>query len=159
MFKITIATLAVIACCAAVEADQRGWVMPMKTSGFASLAITRPQASIGGPSNGLYCTSPTENGVTVSDLGSLPAGLHVQITIQSLTTTNGFNPVAAVVVARMGAKAGNTIQTSTFYDDDSGGVQDPRLDFVTPFGGNYLLLVNDNTDATIGCYRYQMVIL
>jgi len=30
---------------------------------------------------------------------------------------------------------------------------------VTPFGGTYLLLVNDNTDATIGCYRYQLVIL
>ena len=156
MHKTIVATVLAVMCCVALTADQRGWVLSTKSAGAA---VSRPQASIGGPANGVYCTSLGENGVSVQDLGGLPAGLHVQITVQSVTTNNGFNPVAAVVVARLGTAAANTIQTSTFYDDDSGGGQDPRLDFVTPFGGIYLLLVNDQSDTVAGCYRYQVVVL
>lgn len=50
----------------------------------------------------------------------------------------------------IGQGAGNTIKTTTFYDDDSGGNRHPRVRFVAPQDGTYLLLVNDLTDAVIG---------
>jgi len=61
-------------------------------------------------------------------------------------------------VPSLGQAAGNAVKTTTFYDDDSGGDRDPRIEFVAPQAGTYLLLVNDLTDASLGCYRYQVVV-
>ena len=54
--------------------------------------------------------------------------------------------------------AGDTVRTVTFYDNDSGGEKDARIEFVTPQSGNYFLLVGDNPDSVTGCYRYEVAI-
>ena len=97
-----------------------------------------------------------DNGIAVHNLGFVPPGLKVSVTVESYS--EGFNPVAAVLVASIGQAAGNTIKTATFYDDDSGGEGDALVAFVAPQAGTYLLMVNDLTDTTVGCYRYQVVI-
>jgi hypothetical protein len=114
----------------------------------------RPRAEITGPADGIHCTAATDNGVGVHNLGFLPAGLSAALTVESFS--QDFDPVAAVIVATLGENGGNTIRTTTFYDDNSGGDKDPRIEFVTPVGGTYLLLVNDLRDAVVGCYRYQL---
>jgi hypothetical protein len=58
----------------------------------------------------------------------------------------------------VGQKAGNTVKTAAFYDNDSGGDKDAMIDFVTPHTGNYLLVVGDYADVTTGCYRYEVTI-
>jgi hypothetical protein len=146
-----------------IEAAQRGWVLPLKTSVASTMSgmrggalVTRPRASIGGEANGVYCAHPAENGVGVHALGAIPVGMHVVVTVESYT--EGFDPVAAVIVPTLGQKAANTVRVATFYDNDSGGEQDARIDLVTPQSGNYLLVVGDFTDNVAGCYRYQIVI-
>ena len=147
---------------AGIEAAQRGWILPLKASAGSTpgarskTLIARPQAAIGGDANGVYCVHPSDNGVGIHDIGALPAGLHVVVTVESYS--DGFNPVAAVVVPTLGEKAANTIKVATFYDNDSGGESDAKIDFVTPQAGNYVLFVGDFTDATTGCYRYQLLI-
>lgn len=144
-----------------VAAVQRGWLMPLKSLGTSQTARTgvltvRPQAEIGADANGVYCTPATENGVSLHDLGALPAGVHGSVTVEGFS--EDFNPVAAVLVTMLGEKAGNTVKTTTFYDNDSGGKGDARIDFVTPQSGTFILLVGDYTDTVIGCYRYQMTV-
>jgi hypothetical protein len=146
----------VILFAAGVGAAQRGWVLSLRKTGPAAHSgILRPQASIGTTANGIYCTSPAENGVGIHDIGAIPSGIHVIVIVESYT--DGFNPVAGVVVATLGQKAANTVKLASFYDNDSGGNSDAKIDFVTPQEGNYLLIVGDYTDAIAGCYRYQVV--
>ena len=148
---------------ATIEGGQRGWPTvgkkrtvsaPRATSRVQ--AIVRPQEAISGGSNGAYCTSPWDNGIAVHDLGFIPAGFNVTVDVESFS--DDFNPVAAIIVPMIGQPAANTIKTTTFYDDDSGGGSDPRIDFVAPQSGTYLLLVNDLTDSVPGCYRYKVVL-
>src|SRR5688572_19042602 len=93
------------------------WQPPRATN--RAEPIARPRASIGGGANGVYCSAQWDNGIAVHDLGYVPSGLKVSVTVESFS--EGFNPVAAVLVATIGQAAGNTIKTTTFYDDDSGG--------------------------------------
>ena len=116
----------------------------------------RPQASIGSAANGVYCIPDVENGVGIHDLGALPAGLRVTVTVESYV--DRFNPAAAVIVATVGEKASNNVKATTFYDNDSGGENDSKIEFVTPQAGNYILLVGDYTDANYGCYRYEVAV-
>jgi len=147
---------------AGIEAGSRAWVVPLKSSATAARIPTvaalsvRSAAEIAGPANGLYCGSPVENGVAVHDLGGLPAGLQVTVTVQPFT--DEFHPAAAVLVATLGEKAANNVQVTTFYDDDRGDSPDVRVEFVTPRTGTYLLLVNDFADMMVGCYRYQVAV-
>jgi hypothetical protein len=147
---------------ATIEGGQRGWPIGKKRTMSAPRttsrveAIVRPQEVISGASNGGYCASPWDNGIAVHELGFIPAGVSVTVNVQSLS--DDFNPVAAVIVPTIGQPAANTIKTTTFYDDDSGGGRDPRINFVAPQSGTYLLLVNDLTDSVAGCYRYQVVL-
>ena len=73
--------------------------------------IVSPRAQIGGGANGVYCTAPCENGITVHDLGFLPTGRNVIVTVEGIS--DGFNPVAGIVVPQIGQPAGNTIKTTT----------------------------------------------
>ena len=143
---------------ATLEGAQRGWVLPLKSPGGArqGAAIVRPQAEIGGYANGIYCTPQTTNGVGVHDLGGLPSGLSVTVTVEAVS--DGFDPAAAVLVPMVGEGAGNNVKTTTFYDNDSGGDKDAKITFVTPQSGNYILVINDFTDKTAGCYRYEVVL-
>jgi hypothetical protein len=148
---------AVVTLGAGLGAAQRGWTVPGKSSATGSRTlVARPQAQIVNSANGMYCTPAIENGVDIHDIGGLSAGLHVTVTVQSFS--DGFDPAAAVIGAMVGQKAGNTVKTATFYDNDSGGNKDAMIDFVTPQTGNYLLVVGDYTDVTTGCYRYEVVI-
>lgn len=113
-----------------------------------------PRASIGGGSNGIYCPDLADDAIGVHDLGWIPSGMNVVVTVDA-NSNNSFDPVAAVVVAALGEKAGNTVKTTTFYDNDSGGDKDARVSFTTPQAGTYLLLVTDYTGKSPGCYRYQ----
>lgn len=158
-----LAFLGICALCATVvEGQQAGWSprkkqisRPTSTPGRVG-AVSRPRAEIGGAANGLYCTAPWTNGVAVHDLGYIPTGFNVSVTVESFSPE--FNPAAAVLVASLGQPAANTIKTTTFYDDDSGGDRDPRITFVAPQDGTYLLMVNDVTDGVTGCYRYQVMV-
>ena len=76
----------------------------------------------------------------------------------SMPADSAFDPVAAVVVAGVGATAGSTVKTSTFYDNDSGGGKDPRITFVAPQRGTYFLLIGENSGSGGGCYRYQVTV-
>lgn len=149
-----------VTCAASVEGVQRAWLGLGKKQTIRPGAVTRvaepvvrPRAEIGGGANGVYCTQPWTNGVTVHDLGFIPAGFSVTVTVESFSAE--LNPVAAVLVPSLGQPAGNTLKTTTFYDDDSGGDRDARIDFVAPQDGTYILMVNDVTDGAVGCYRYQ----
>jgi hypothetical protein len=146
-----------------VAGAQRGWAVRGKAGILRSSRATNrvgpaanTSASVGGGANGMYCTSPWTNGIAVHDLGLIPAGFNVTVTVEGFS--DNFNPAAAVVVSTIGQPAGNTIKTTTFYDDDSGGEGDPRVEFVSPQDGTYLLMVNDLTDGPVGCYRYQVVV-
>jgi len=151
---------AVLTLGAALGAAQRGWTLPGKPSGSLTTrsraVVARPQASIGGGANGVYCTAQVENSVGIHHLGGIPAGLTVTVTVESYS--DGFNPVAAVIVPTLGEKAANDLKMATFYDNDSGGDGDARITFVTPQTGDYILLVGDYTDATAGCYRYEVTL-
>ena len=152
-----IMTLGAVVLAASTAAGQHLWKSPGKASGESEpiRPITfRPQ-SIGGGSNGIYCPDMSEDAVGVHDLGWLPAGRNVTVTVEA-STTNGFDPVAAVIVAAIGEKAGNSVKTNTFYDNDSGGGKDARISFVTPQDGTYLLMVSDYPGKLPGCYRYQV---
>ena len=161
-FLESIVAVALVMMTAGFETGQRGWVMPGKSGSHSSLVPrSRPtsaslRAQVGTNANGIYCTPLTENGVGIHHLGSVPAGLHIIVTIESFS--EDFDPVAAVIVSKVGEKAGNNVRVATFYDNDSGGEGDPRVDFVTPQEGDYLLLVGDYTDAAVGCYRYEVSI-
>ena len=158
-----VVSLLVAACTIAVEGRQHIWGQVgkkrvVRPQGVVTRAepIARPQAEIAGGANGVYCTEPWDNGISVHDLGFLPAGRNVTVVVEGVS--NDFNPVAAVLVPSIGQMAGNAVKTTTFYDDDSGGDRDPRIELVTPNAGTYLLMVNDLTDATVGCYRYQVMV-
>ena len=144
-----------------IEAAQRPYFMPLK-AGASTVArssvmrAVRPQATIGSDANGICCISPATNGVGIHDLGAIPTGMDVVVTVDSYT--DGFNSVAGVIVPTLGQKASNNVRSANFYDDDSGGSGDPKIDFVTPQEGNYILLVGDYTDTVVGCYRYQLLI-
>ena len=152
-----------VAHAAIVEGGQRSWPGVGKKQVLRPERVTsrvepvfRPRAEISGGANGVYCTAPWDNGISVHELGFIPPGMNVTVTIEG--SSEEFNPVAAVLVPSLGQAAGNTVKTATFYDDDSGGDRDPRIEFVAPQAGTYLLLVNDLTDASLGCYRYQVVV-
>jgi len=97
----------------------------------------------------------TEGAVGVHDLGWVPAGVNVEVNVESYTINAAFDPVASVVVATLGVPGGNNIKTTTFYDNDSGGNKDAKVTFVAPQAGTYILLVTDNSGTSGGCYRYQ----
>ena len=143
---------------AGVGMAAQGWFLSVKAGpGSRSSVLTvGPRAAIGSDANGIYCASPAENGVGVHDLGAIPSGLRVVVTVESYS--DNFNPVAAVVVPTLGEKAANNVRLANFYDNDSGGDGDARVDFVAPQSGVYILLVGDFTDKTAGCYRYQVLI-
>lgn len=150
--------LGVLAFAAGSGMAAQGWFLSLKQGPEARSRVltVSPRAMIGGDANGVYCVSPTENGVGIHDLGALPSGLHVVVTVESYS--DNFNPVAAVVVATLGEKASNAARITHFYDNDTGGDGDARIDFVAPQSGNYILLVGDFTDKVAGCYRYQVQI-
>jgi hypothetical protein len=151
-----------VSAAAGIEAAQRGWVMTLKTPARSAAAVrsevlvARPEASISGGANGIYCAHQAENGVGVHDLGAIPAGIHVVVTVESYS--EAFDPVAAVATPVLGAAAANSVNVATFYDNDSGEDKDAKIDFVTPRSGNYVLFVGDFTDTIAGCYRYKVVI-
>lgn len=146
-----------VAFAASTDADQHRWKSSVKSQGRSEpiRAVTAgPRAAIGGGSAGVYCPDMSQAAVGVHDLGWIPAGLNVAVTVESYSEAP-FDPVAGVLVPSLGAPAGNSLKTATFYDNDSGGEGDARISFVTPQAGTYLLVVTDYTGKTPGCYRYQ----
>jgi hypothetical protein len=138
-----------------IQAAQRGWIVTLKSAtGRPASLVVGPRAEIGGQANGIYCTPSTINGVGIHDLGGLPSGVSVTVTVEGLS--EGFDPAAAVVVPMVGEAAGNNIRTTTYYDNDSGGDRDAKIAFVTSQPGSFVLFVNDFTDKTPGCYRYEV---
>jgi hypothetical protein len=161
MMTVKCATAMTILGCLVLGANQvsaqHRWKGEQRASGRVepiSPAIARPRAAIGGGPNGIYCPDLSDDAIGVHDLGWVPAGMNVVVTVESYSS-NAFDPVAAVVVAGLGERAGNTVKTTTFYDNDSGGDKDARVSFTTPQAGTYLLLVTDYTAKNPGCYRYQ----
>ena len=122
----------------ATAQTKHGWKSPAKASGRAE--PIRPTATnpVGRSANGIYCPDMSDDAVGVHDLGWLPSGFNVAITVESYSE-NAFDPVAAVIVANVGQKAGNAVKVTTFYDNDSAGDKDARVSFVTPQAGTYLL--------------------
>jgi len=133
-------------------AAQHDWA-PARTADALRPSLIQPRAVLG-PATGVYCPDMSEGAFGVHDLGWVPAGLNVEINVESYSR-NEFDPVAGVVVATMGVPGANAIKTTTFYDNDSGGGKDVRITFVTPQAGTYVLFVTDNSGKTSGCYRYQ----
>jgi hypothetical protein len=142
---------------ATAAAGQHRWKKTPDSSSVVRPLTVRPRASIGGAANGIYCPDMVDDAIGVHDLGWVPAGLNVTVTVESFVD-NAFDPVAAVLVASLGEKAANNIKTTTFYDNDSGGDKDASISFVAPQQGTYLLLVSDFSGKTPGCYRYQATI-
>lgn len=137
---------------ATAVAAQHDWT-PARTADALRPTLIQPHAVLG-PATGVYCPDMSEGAFGVHDLGWVPAGLNVEVNVESYSR-NDFDPVAGVVVATMGVPGANAIKTTTFYDNDSGGGKDVRITFVTPQAGTYVLFVTDNSGKTSGCYRYQ----
>ena len=91
-------------------AGQHRWKPSVKASGRSEAVrpITiRPMAAISGGANRVYCPDMADGAVGVHDLGWIPSGLNVAVTVESFSDAP-FDPVAAVVVATVGENAGNT---------------------------------------------------
>jgi hypothetical protein len=138
---------------ATAVAAQHRWNSPENAADVLAPHPLRPHAVLG-PATGLYCPDMSEGAVGVHDLGWIPAGLNVEVNVEA-SSPNDFDPVAAVLVAALGAAGANNIKATTFYDNDSGGVKDARISFVAPQAGTYILMVTDNSGKNAGCYRYQ----
>jgi hypothetical protein len=139
---------------ATAVAAQHDWA-PARAATSRSLrpTVLEPHAVLG-PATGVYCPDMSEGAFGVHDLGWIPAGLNVEVNVESYSR-NEFDPVAGVVVATLGVPGANSIKTATFYDNDSGGGKDVRITFVSPQAGTYVLFVTDNSGKAAGCYRYQ----
>jgi hypothetical protein len=82
-------------------------------------------------------------------LGFTAAGTRLRIDILS---GDGIDPVATAALLEMGAPAPDAqARMSYFFDDDSGGNLDPRLEFTTQHDGNVVLSVG-SFDGAFGCY-------
>ena len=150
-------TVGFLVLAASTEGGQHRWTRPAGEAAPVQPITISQQAVIQGSSNGIYCPDMTEHAVGVHDLGWMPAGVDVTVTVVS-SGPSTFDPVAAVMVASVGATAGGNVKVNTFYDNDSGGDKDPRVAFVAPQEGTYFLLVGENSGNGGGCYRYQVSI-
>ena len=145
---------------AAATASAQHTRTPSRKSSIATAPvrpISAPEAAITGSSNGIYCPDMEDKAVGMHDLGWMPAGRSVTVTVSGLGPAT-FDPVATVFVASLGVPGGGTAQTSTFYDNDSGGDRDPQISYTSPRDGTYFLLVGDNSGSGAGCYRYQVTV-
>ena len=150
-----IGSIVLLACglgVATAVASQHDWA-PTRGGETLRPSAVRPQAVLG-PATGVYCPDMSDGAFGVHDLGWIPSGLNVEINVESYSR-NEFDPVAAVVIATMGVPGANSIKTTTFYDNDSGGGKDARITFVAPQAATYVLFVTDNSGKIPGCYRYQ----
>jgi hypothetical protein len=138
---------------ATAVAAQHQWKSSASAADALRPRVVQPRAVLG-PASGIYCPDMSEGAVGIHDLGWIPAGLNIEINVESYTA-NEFDPVAAVMVATMGVPGANNIKATTFYDNDSGGGKDVKISFVSPQAGTYVLLVTDNSGTAAGCYRYQ----
>jgi len=150
-------TLGVLALASGTAAAQHPRTLSGKSSSQTEPVrpITSPQATISGPSSGVYCPDMVEKAVGLHDLGWLPAGRDVTVVVDAVGSAP-FDPVATVLVVSLGVPSGGTAKTTTFYDNDSGGDKDPQIAFTTPQDGTYFLLVGENSGSGVGCYRYQL---
>ena len=151
-----ILVVCVLVSAATAAAGQHLWTPAnAQRAGVLRPSVVRAR-SVTGPAAGLYCSDLTQNGAGVHDLGWIPAGFRVDVDVESYSPPNSdFDPVASVIVTTMGVAGGNAAKVTTFYDNDSGGGRSPRVSFVTPQGGTYVLLVSDQSGQAVGCYRYQ----
>lgn len=135
-----------------------GWIPPARQASVnpARPVTSIPQALSGAASSGLYCPDMADHAVGVHELGWLPTGVSITVIVSRSSASTELDPVAALVVVSMGSTAGNTIKPTTYYDNDSGGEKDAKLDIVTTQEGTYMLLVGDNSGSAGGCYRYQV---
>jgi len=140
---------------ATAVAAQHDWT-PARAGDPLRPSLVKPHAVLG-PATGVYCPDMSEGAFGVHDLGWIPAGLNIEINVESYSR-NEFDPVAGVVAATLGVPGANNIKTTTFYDNDSGGGKDVRITFVSPQAGTYVLFVADNSGKAAGCYRYQALI-
>ena len=150
-------TLGVLALASGAAAAQHQRTLSKKSSSQTALVrpITSPQATITGPSSGVYCPDMADKAVGLHDLGWLPAGRDVTVVVDAIGS-DAFDPVATVLVVSLGVPSGGTAKIGTFYDNDAGGEKDPQIAFTTPQDGTYFLLVGENSGSGGGCYRYQM---
>lgn len=82
-------------------------------------------------------------------LGFTVANTRVRVDILGGDT---IDPVATAALLDMGASTPDgTARISYFFDDDSGGNLDPRLEFTTTYDGNIVLSVG-SFDGSFGCY-------
>ena len=158
MQKVATLTLGVLVLVTSTVAaqHQRMHVERSSTQTAPVRPIATPQATVSGPATGIYCPDMADKAVGLHDLGWLPAGRDVTVVVSN--TSGSFDPVAAVLVVSLGVPAGGTAKANTFYDNDSGGDNDPRITFTTSQDGTYVLLVGDNSGSGAGCYRYQVSI-
>jgi hypothetical protein len=152
------AFLGVLALASATAAAQHQRIPVTKSSSQTGPVrpIVSPQATISGPSSGIYCPDMVDKAVGVHDLGWLPAGRDVTVVLDAAGGEPAFDPVATVLVVSLGVPGGGTAKVTTFYDNDSGGDKDPQITFTTPQDGTFILLVGDNSGSSGGCYRYQL---
>ena len=152
--SIILAIVCALPTVATAQQATHRWKSPGKASSRAEPIRPTATSPVGRSANGVYCPDMSDDAVGVHDLGWLPSGLNVAITVESYSE-NAFDPVAAVIVASVGQKAGNAVKVTTFYDNDSAGDKDAKVSFVTAQAGTYLLLVTDFPAQSGGCYRYQ----
>lgn len=156
--KIALAVALGLACCVPAALAQQPHRKPLPSTtapGSLRPSLIQPRA-VAGPAAGVYCPDMTEGAFGVHDLGWIPAGLNVEVNVESFS--DGFDPVATVFVATMGTPGANTVKMTTFYDNDSGGGKDAKVTFVAPQAGTYVLLVADISGDKPGCYRYQAAV-
>jgi hypothetical protein len=144
-----------LAAATASAQHQRSFSKKVLSAQEPARPISAPQATISGPANGLYCPDMDDKAVGLHDLGWMPAGRAVSVTVSAIAPAT-FDPVATVFVTTLGVPGGGTAQTTNFYDNDSGGGKDPQISFTSPTDGTYFLLVGENSGVGGGCYRFQV---
>lgn len=95
------------------------------------------------------CLSATTT--DVHTIGWAPQGSRVTVTFSS-----DFDPIAGLLLARMGSPAQDGLSDmNKEVDDDSGGNQEPRISATTPYAGILVLLVSAYNQGDAGCYFYK----
>ena len=122
---------------------------PQAQQGDATALQIRKMAIDGAASTAVGCVTGTFYNMHV--LGAVVRGTRIRVDITGVD----FDPIAAVVILQMGPQAPGNVRAGYAFDDDSGGGNDPRIEFTAEYDGSVVLSVG-SYDGTVGCYATKV---
>lgn len=103
----------------------------------------------GAASSAIGCVTGSFYNTTV--LGAVVRGTRIRVDVSGVN----FDPIASLVIMQMGPNTSGNARASYAYDDDSGGGDDPRIEFTAEYDGNVVLNIG-SYDGTTGCFAAKV---